>query len=179
MQQLSNSIFENIDRESLQTDVREQGRAFPGSRSNGTQLLSGWKEIANYMHQGVRTVQRWERIGLPVRRVRKSGPSPVLALPEDLDAWARSVHCPLLDRIEELSATVSSLEAEVRLLKRRLRVRERPAQADGTSGLRASTRRSENCASGSSSRRRSNGSSGAILNHGYGRHERIEERAVA
>jgi len=33
------------------------------------QILSGWKEIANYLGKGVRTVQRYERyMGLPVRR---------------------------------------------------------------------------------------------------------------
>jgi hypothetical protein len=30
--------------------------------------LEGWKEIATYLRRGVRTVQRWERDGLPVRR---------------------------------------------------------------------------------------------------------------
>ena len=98
--------------------------------SNGPHLLSGWKEIANYMHQGVRTVQRWEAIGLPVRRVRATKPSPVIAFAEDLDVWARSLHVPLLDRIEELRATISSLEAQIRSLKRQLRMRNRPAHMD-------------------------------------------------
>jgi hypothetical protein len=31
-------------------------------------LLSSWKDIAKYTGKGVRTVQRWEREGLPVRR---------------------------------------------------------------------------------------------------------------
>ncbi len=88
-----------------------------GSRENRTQLLSGWKEIANYMHQGVRTVQRWELIGLPVRRVKNRRRGPVIAFAEDLDVWARSLHVPLLDRIEELKATISSLEAEILSLK--------------------------------------------------------------
>ena len=33
-------------------------------------LLSGWKEIATHMNHGVRTVQRWEIIGLPVHRTK-------------------------------------------------------------------------------------------------------------
>jgi len=31
-------------------------------------ILSGWKEIASYLHCGVRTVQRWEVDGLPIYR---------------------------------------------------------------------------------------------------------------
>lgn len=103
------------------------------SRYEHTQLLSGWKEIAKYMHQGVRTVQRWEEMGLPVRRVRATKPSPVIAFADDLDVWGRSLHSPLLDRIEELSATILSLEAQIRLLKRQLQVRNRPAHVDMTS----------------------------------------------
>jgi hypothetical protein len=34
-------------------------------------ILSGWKEMANDLHQGVRTVQRWESMGLPIHRVRE------------------------------------------------------------------------------------------------------------
>ena len=140
MQQLPNSITQHIAPEVHHADVSEQrspslrqmGRKKAiknviESRGNRTQLLSGWKEIANYMHQGVRTVQRWELIGLPVRRVKTSSRSPVIALAEDLDVWARSLHVPLLDRIEELKATISSLEAQICSLKRQLRVRNHPA----------------------------------------------------
>jgi phage terminase Nu1 subunit (DNA packaging protein) len=51
-------------------------------------VLTSWKEIAEYMRRGVRTVQRWEQdAGLPVRRARSSGKSAVLARPGDLDLW--------------------------------------------------------------------------------------------
>lgn len=51
-------------------------------------VLTSWKEIALYMHKGVRTVQRWERdSGLPIRRARSSDKSSVLARPQDLDSW--------------------------------------------------------------------------------------------
>ena len=162
MQQLPNSISKHIASEAHQTDVSEQRPLFLRlvgrkkaikevieSRANRTQLLSGWKEIANYMHQGVRTVQRWELIGLPVRRVRATKPSPVIAFSEDLDFWARSLHVPLLDRIEELRATISSLEAQIRSLKRQLRVRNHPAHMDRTPSSHAITQLSQNCASGS------------------------------
>lgn len=54
------------------------------------ELLSGWKEIAEHLHLGVRTAQRWERLGLPVRRVSDSSCSPVVAIPDELETWART-----------------------------------------------------------------------------------------
>ena len=56
-------------------------------------ILTGWKEISNHLRYGIRTVQRWERDGLPVKRVTNSRHSPVVADSEELDAW-------ILHRIE-------------------------------------------------------------------------------
>lgn len=53
-------------------------------------LLNSWKEIATYLNRGVRTVQRWEKIGLPVRRVHDGPRAPVVALTDDLDRWIRA-----------------------------------------------------------------------------------------
>ena len=167
--QLPNSISQNVASEALQTDVSEQCPQFLGSGGKRTQLLSGWKEIANYMHQGVRTVQRWELIGLPVRRVRNRGRSPVIAFAEDLDVWARSLHVPLLDRIQELRATVSSLEAQICSLKRQLRVRNRPAHMERDRSLHSVALLSQNCASASPPRFGANNSSKPNVNDGYGR----------
>lgn len=50
-------------------------------------ILTGWKEISNHLRYGVRTIQRWERHGLPVRRVNDSQRSPVVADSDELDAW--------------------------------------------------------------------------------------------
>jgi transposase len=51
-------------------------------------ILNSWKEIANYLGRGVRTVQRWERdLGLPVHRPKGKDRSAVLAFPEELDQW--------------------------------------------------------------------------------------------
>lgn len=50
-------------------------------------LLNSWKEIATYLRSGIRTVQRWETLGLPVLRVRSGNRGPVVARTEDLDAW--------------------------------------------------------------------------------------------
>lgn len=56
-------------------------------------ILTGWKEISKYLRFGVRTVQRWESHGLPVKRINKTPRSPVVADSEELDAW-------ILHRIE-------------------------------------------------------------------------------
>jgi hypothetical protein len=51
-------------------------------------FLSGWKEIANYLGKGVRTVQRYEReMGLPVRRPAKKSRASVVATKFEIDAW--------------------------------------------------------------------------------------------
>ena len=51
-------------------------------------ILNSWKEIAQYLGRGVRTVQRWEaELGLPVRRPRGHARSSVLALSSELDEW--------------------------------------------------------------------------------------------
>ena len=51
-------------------------------------FLSGWKEIANYLGKGVRTVQRYEReLGLPVRRPAGRPTGSVVATKMELDAW--------------------------------------------------------------------------------------------
>jgi hypothetical protein len=53
-------------------------------------VLNGWKEIANYLGFGIRTVQRYERkFGLPVRHVAAKGRGAALAFPEELDAWVK------------------------------------------------------------------------------------------
>lgn len=54
--------------------------------------LTCWKDIANYLGKGVRTVQRWEQeFGLPIRRPKgATHKSPVSASRRDLDAWLDS-----------------------------------------------------------------------------------------
>lgn len=59
------------------------------------QVLNSWKEIAQYLERGVRTVQRWEAdLALPVRRPRGKKRSAVIALRCDIDEWLNS--CPYL-----------------------------------------------------------------------------------
>jgi len=53
-------------------------------------LLTGWKSIASYLGAGVRTVQRWEVYGLPVRRPLGNVRGPVLAYTDDLERWVKA-----------------------------------------------------------------------------------------
>ena len=55
-------------------------------------ILTGWKEISAHVRFGLRTVQRWERLGLPVKRVSDKRRSPVVADSEELDAWILHRH---------------------------------------------------------------------------------------
>jgi hypothetical protein len=51
-------------------------------------FLTGWKEIANYLGKGVRTVQRYEReLGFPVRRPAGKSHAAVIATKAEVDAW--------------------------------------------------------------------------------------------
>ena len=59
-----------------------------GKKTERPQFLSGWKEIANYLGKGVRTVQRYEReLGLPVRRPAAKPWGSVVATKVEVDAW--------------------------------------------------------------------------------------------
>src|SRR5690349_3523745 len=54
------------------------------------QILRSWREVAHYLHRGVRTVQRWEKaLHLPVHRVTTGGE--IFAFTTELDAWFLSV----------------------------------------------------------------------------------------
>lgn len=63
------------------------------------QILNSWKEIASHLGRGVRTVQRWEHLGLPVRRPRGKSRSAVIALADEIDAWLRSAPTSELERL--------------------------------------------------------------------------------
>jgi predicted DNA-binding transcriptional regulator AlpA len=56
-----------------------------------SRILSGWKDIANYLGKGVRTVQRYEReLALPVRRPAGKTRGSVIATQSELDTWVAS-----------------------------------------------------------------------------------------
>jgi hypothetical protein len=54
-------------------------------------ILNGWKEIAHYLGRGIRTAQRWELFGLPVRRPSSRLRSAVSVRSEEIDSWLS--HC--------------------------------------------------------------------------------------
>lgn len=52
------------------------------------EVLSGWKDVANYLGKSVRTVQRYERhLALPIRRPAAKATTAVIATKAELDAW--------------------------------------------------------------------------------------------
>lgn len=63
----------------------------PGDQSSipaSSDVLNGWKDIANYLGKGIRTVQRWERsYGLPVHRIAATRGEVVWASRTELDGW--------------------------------------------------------------------------------------------
>ena len=53
-------------------------------------VLNSWKEIADYMGRGVRTVQRYERdLCLPVHRPAGKRRSAVIGFADEIDDWMR------------------------------------------------------------------------------------------
>ena len=88
-----------------------------------SQYLSSWKEIANYMGKGVRTVQRYEaELGLPVRRPAGRSRSAVFATRAEIDAWAAAA--PLR---QTLRLSRAELERNPDLLALRSGIREMEA----------------------------------------------------
>jgi len=85
-------------------------------------VLGSWKEIANYLGKGVRTVQRWERCsGLPVHRPSGSSKGVVLAFPAELDKWARrqdgGARVPSVLAIQQNLALSNELITQTRALR--------------------------------------------------------------
>jgi hypothetical protein len=80
-------------------------------------VLTSWKDIAQYLGKGIRTVQRWEDdLGLPVRRTKDGVKSSVLAVPAEIDAWVRSLKFEAAER----EALIQSLRDEIRRLRHEL-----------------------------------------------------------
>jgi hypothetical protein len=80
-------------------------------------ILNSWKEIARYMDRGVRTVQRWENDGLPIRRVGAGKRAPVFAFTVEIDKWLRqhgTAAAP--DHITTSQSDISKLVNESQLL---------------------------------------------------------------
>ena len=70
-------------------------------------LLNSWKEIANYLGRGVRTVQRWEaQLGLPVHRPAGHSRSAVIAFEDELTNWLRATSQRERDAVERAAAVL-------------------------------------------------------------------------
>ena len=78
-------------------------------------ILNGWKEIANHMGRGVRTVQRWEHLGCPVRRPAGRPRSAVFAVSEEIDEWLR--HCQVATLESDAGNGISSNEISSEVLE--------------------------------------------------------------
>lgn len=89
-------------------------------------VLSSWKEIAQYLGRGVRTVQRWERQNnLPICRPSR-GAGLVLAHKKDLDQWIATGRADTNDEtnvdttIAELKSQLEAARAEIAKLREQL-----------------------------------------------------------
>lgn len=89
------------------------------------QFLSGWKEIANYLGKGVRTVQRYERqMGLPIHRPGGKTSPAVVAVEAELEQWLTAPRVleyslakrrSLKSRTNQLRANFLQIDCEIAL----------------------------------------------------------------
>lgn len=96
-----------------------------------TGVLSGWKDIANYLGKAVRTVQRYEyELGLPVHRPSGKLCGSVIAAKSDLDAWVTARPARegpvIVDSNPDPSALLHELKTNLQQFKR---LREETAQS--------------------------------------------------
>jgi hypothetical protein len=96
--------------------------------------LTSWKEIAQYLQKGVRTVQRWEQfMGLPVRRLNGRKKGTVLAFSDEIDVWMRSYsEDDGKSELELLRKELAEVKNQNRLLRARLERAERAIQFNET-----------------------------------------------
>src|SRR5437588_5405973 len=100
-------------------------------------VLNSWKEIAEYVGRGVRTLQRWEQFyGFPVHRPAGNHKSAVFAVPAEVDEWLRTRPMHMQNETngsagasEELESELVTLRAVVKDLAARMERIERELQA--------------------------------------------------
>lgn len=90
------------------------------SKPESELILNGWKEIANHMRRGVRTVQRWERLGLPVRRPSERMGTSVIANTSEIDEWLTKTQAQPQNYLNSLKTRIKLLEAENAKLRREI-----------------------------------------------------------
>ena len=104
-----------------------------GDRQHGSSAtLTSWKEIAQYLGKGVRTVQRWEKtLHLPVRRPNRHARGIVCAVPNEIDLWLQSRFTPngenSKSELDKLRERIAELLAENQSLRRELELNGRPS----------------------------------------------------
>jgi CheY-like chemotaxis protein len=100
------------------------------SDNTSERILSSWKEIAACFGKGVRTVQRWEKQGLPVHRPYGSDGNVVMAVESELRAWMNQYPESKNDgrtsdpncRIKLLKEELQRLGSRIGILDERLRL---------------------------------------------------------
>ena len=107
-------------------------------------VLSGWKQIANYLGLGVRTVQRWEDKGLPVNRPFPGRRAHVVAYSEQLDKWVERLKRGGTERSDIVInvENAKKLKEESQLARNELRSRMQALRHE-MDDLRTRRRRSE------------------------------------
>ena len=97
------------------------------NQSSQRRVLASWKDIANYVGKGVRTVQRWELIfDLPIRRPGDHGSNAVVAFTDEIDLWFGKRFKERVDggsqsELQQLRKRNTELLAENKTLRRMLK----------------------------------------------------------
>jgi len=103
--------------------LAQQANVMTESMPSKMEIFSGWKEIANYLGKGVRTVQRYEReMRLPIHRPAGKSHGAVVASKTELDRWvtespSRRVLASTwtAERVNRLGANFLQIDSEIAL----------------------------------------------------------------
>jgi phage terminase Nu1 subunit (DNA packaging protein) len=81
-------------------------------------VLNSWKEIAEYVGRGVRTLQRWEQFySFPVHRPAGNHKSAVFAVPTEVDEWLRTRPMHVQNENNRNAGANEELQSELATLK--------------------------------------------------------------
>lgn len=85
-------------------------------------ILNSWKEIASYLRCSVRTAQRLENAGMPVRRPAGHSRSAVVAFTDEIEMWLKSSRTGqvAVTRVVFASERRIHIRAELAALKERM-----------------------------------------------------------
>lgn len=103
---------------SIRKRAEESGRPGQPDQQSGFRarpVLTSWKEIAQYLGCGVRTVQRWESdFGLPVRRPLGFPKKAILARPCEVEKWldSWSNYASKNNRADAMRAPINSISPD-------------------------------------------------------------------